>query len=112
MRASQILPFLALISVLCQGCEKPTREQVEASVWKNTGLPAKLCAENIDLWKYGSYRQLDDAECEARKQPVPCAQWVRYCSEAAPDMVSIYGPQFTKYLDALLPKPPEAPSGG
>lgn len=69
-------------------------------MWLNNGpLPAAICEREPELRRYGFYRRLDAGSFE----------FVSFCRTDAGAWVSVYGPDFYKILDSLLPAPTEQP---
>jgi len=72
-----------------------TREQVDAAVWLNNGLPSDLCDKEPRLKDYGFYRKLDAGGYEFKP----------FCDADAKDWVSVQRDQYNNVMDQLLPKP-------
>lgn len=86
--------YLVLCLLLC-GCQTVTRKQVDAAVWLNNApIPTEICDREPQLKQYGFYRKLDDGKFE----------FMSFCKPGAEKWVGIYGPDFYKFLDALLPE--------
>lgn len=93
---------LLLMGLLLTAC--PTRKEVDAEIWQNSGLPVDLCAKTPDLAKYGIYRKLDSGKYE----------FISYCTQVPDDTgkqvtavqlyISVNAKKFKSFLDALLPE--------
>lgn len=95
---------LSLSMTLLSGC--PSRKEVDAELWLNTGLPADICQkypELADAGKFGIYRKLDTGKYE----------FISYCTEipdgaggqkvAVQGYTSINTQKLTSFLNDLLP---------
>lgn len=92
---------LLLLMVAVSGC--PSRKEVDAELWLNTGLSPELCAKEPELQKYGLYRRLDTGKYE----------FISYCTQvqdasgkpvnAAQGYTSINTKKLKSLLDDLLP---------
>lgn len=95
--------MLALLSsmVLLSGC--PSRQEVNAELWLNTGISAEECAKNPELQKFGIYRLLDTGKYELISH---CAQIPDANGKpvnATAGYTSINTEKLTNLLNALLP---------
>lgn len=99
----RVMPVLLLsMPLLLTSCL--SRQDVEAEIWLNSGLPPDICAQNPDLSKFGIYRKLDTGKIE----------FISYCQQipdAAGSMItavqlydSVNNAKLQNILDALLPK--------
>jgi hypothetical protein len=85
---------------LLLGC--PSRKEVEAEVWLQSGIPAEICEREPELKKVGIYRKLSNGKFEV----------LSYCTltveapivPAVQGYVTIHGKKFKKFLDELLPE--------
>lgn len=101
-RLAYLAPLL-LIALSCSGC--PSRQEIEAALWLNNGLPADLC--EIDkpmeerselaqrLWRRGMYRELNTGKKE----------FLSYCHPTMLEMFGAYKVDTNRIIDAYLPKP-------
>ena len=86
--------LLAALCLILVGCNTITRKQVDAAIWLNNApIPADICEREPQLKQYGFYRKLDNGKIE----------FLSFCKPSAGQWVAVYGPQFYKFLDALLP---------
>ncbi len=94
---------IALISMCLFGAASCppsiTREEVQASIWLTNCLPEAVCTnpDFSELKKYGFYRKLNTGKLE----------FISFCNPLCLKMMAFYGPEFTLYLDALLPPEPK-----
>ena len=83
-----MLPLLIFLS----GC--PTRQEIKANMWLNSGLPKELCDKLPELKAYGMYRKLNNGTYELQA----------YCNPQAQNYFSVHKDTLEKMLDAYLPK--------
>jgi hypothetical protein len=99
-KAQQLLKLLPLIFL--SGC--PTRQEIKANLWLNSGLPADLCKQLPEIKKYGMYRRLNDDVCRENGKAVPCYELQAYCNPQSQNYFSVLDTTLDKMLDAYLPK--------
>ena len=99
------LAMLGLLSsmLLLQGC--PSRAEIDAEIWLNSGITPDVCAKYPELKQFGIYRKLDTGKYE----------FISYCTtvpdangnqvNAVQQYLSVNAQKFNKFLDELLPKP-------
>lgn len=96
--------MLALLSltVLISGC--PSRKEVDAELWLNTGLPPEICAAHPEILKhFGIYRLLDSGEKELLSYCTVIKDADGKPAFAIQGYTSINTNKLKKFLDALLP---------
>jgi hypothetical protein len=85
----------------------PTRKQVDAELWNQSGLPSDLCAKYPEIALYGLYRELDNSKYEFQSYcqtiPGPDGKPV----SAAQSYTSIKTEKLKSFLDLLLPAEPD-----
>lgn len=93
---------LLLLMVTLSGC--PSRKEVDAELWLNTGLPPEVCAQHPEILQhFGIYRVLDSGKKEL----------VSYCAViqgsdgnpafAIQGYTSVNTKKLKGFLDDLLP---------
>jgi len=76
----------------CKGA--PTRAQVDAEAWLNSGLPADLCNRFPEIKGYGLYRKLNNGKYE----------FISYCIPQARNYTAFRSDKLKNFLDEYLPK--------
>lgn len=92
--------YLIFLLLLCCCSCKPTRDEINATVWLNNTNATefkKLCAQERDLWKIGFYRILNSGQIE----------FISFCNENAYMYFAIESKDFNEILDKYLPKKDE-----
>lgn len=94
---------LSFWTVLLLGAGCPTRKEVDAELWLNTGIPPELCDSQPLLKTTGIYRKLDSGKTE----------FISYCTEtpdatgaphpALENYTTINTQKFKSFLDVILP---------
>lgn len=88
----KVLLLLAMATAF-SGCID--RDQIEASIWLNNGLPQDLCDQEPELHDYGFYRKLNDGSLE----------FVSFCDPKSKEWLSMHSDDFNRLMDeAGMPK--------
>lgn len=116
VRASLLAMLVAAIGLLFQGCRTtPLRKEIDALVWKNTGLPLSLCGSSREdspnplLWDSGIYRTLDTGGYD----------FIPYCVRSEMDehasevrrFLSVRDDDYARMLDTYIPEKKKASPG-
>lgn len=96
-----------LLLLFIMGCV--TREQVQADIYLNSGIPADVCARYPEIKKYGMYRIV---ACSAKPDSTACQhgeqkfkQTRPYCSDSIREYSSMWDQDIEKWLGkATQPK--------
>lgn len=69
-----------------------TKKEIQAAIWLNNGpLPESICESIPEIKLYGFYRKLDNGKYE----------FLSYCSQISPEMISMTADDMNKFLDEL-----------
>ena len=95
--------LVLLISVFAVSCT--TREEVEADIWLNDKLPARICGPEGELWNYGVYRKV---ECKYKPEHKYCQngekyfqEFIPYCSNRMKSFLSMDKVDANRWLEKL-----------
>ena len=81
-----------LLCLSFQGCQTPTRSQVDALTWLNN-FP--IPPDATDHCRYGFYRRLDDGNLE----------FFSICNQSMPKMISMKDAEYKELLNQYIKKP-------
>lgn len=92
-----------LLLMFLMGCV--TREQVQADIYLNSGIPADLCAKYPELKRFGMYRIVT---CSSKPDSTACQHGEKtfrqtrpYCAGSTPEYLSMWQQDVEKYLGEL-----------
>lgn len=81
--------FLFIASVSLFGCL--SKQEIEATIWLNNGLPVGICEKNPELYDFGFYRKLDDGDLE----------FISFCDPRSKEWFGIYKDDLNRILQTL-----------
>lgn len=94
---------LLIAFLLVSGCV--TRQQIEADVYQNDGIPASVCAKYPEIRNYGMYRVV---ACTSKPQSKQCQHGEKafeelrpYCGASSRNYLSMLNSDVEKWLNEL-----------
>ena len=90
-----------LLTPLLQAC--PKRQEIEAEIWINSGIPAQHCTPEVA--KRGIYRRLNDDACREKGKPPGCAEFISYCTPEVTNYIAFNKDKLRELLDEAFGKP-------
>ena len=95
MKLNLKLLTYALLGLAISGCI--TRQEIDAHIWLQSGIPATVCQASPKIAKSGIYRKLNNGKYE----------FISYCSPLIRHYLSIKDSEYEELLEKLLKKKKE-----